>query len=162
MIFTNLSIKVQNLSSKPTIFQCKVKNCNSHKNKIRTNEPKIWKNSKNNEAQPKLSGSYKKSVDHSHNNVTFCEVLICPQNKADSGSNFEGYKNIFGCAGKKKDKIFILKKNRNHSFNGWKDINPQRANFRVTFALGLRYITCSERSVIKKRIKNVLFREQNW
>ena len=25
-------------------------------------EPKIWKNNKNTEAQPKLSGSYKKSV----------------------------------------------------------------------------------------------------
>ena len=37
-------------------------NYNYHKNKIRTNEPKIWKNNKNTEAQPKLSGSYKKSV----------------------------------------------------------------------------------------------------
>ena len=34
-------------------------NYNCHKNKIRTNEPKIWKNNKNTEAQPKLSGSYK-------------------------------------------------------------------------------------------------------
>ena len=43
----------------------------------------------------------KKRVDHRHSNVTFCAVLIYPQNKADSRSNFEGYKNIFGCAGKK-------------------------------------------------------------
>ena len=42
--------------------------------------------------------------DHHHNNVTFCAVLICPQNKVDSRSNFQGYKNIFGCAGKKKTK----------------------------------------------------------
>ena len=38
----------------------KVKNCNYHKNKIRKNEPKILKNNKVTEAQPKLSGSYKK------------------------------------------------------------------------------------------------------
>ena len=31
-------------------------------NKIRTKEPKIWKNNKNTDAQPKLSGSYRKSV----------------------------------------------------------------------------------------------------
>ena len=30
---------------------------NCHKDKIRTNEPIIWKNNKNTEAQPKLSGS---------------------------------------------------------------------------------------------------------
>ena len=35
---------------------------NCHKNKIRTNEPKFWKNYKNTEAQPKLSGSYEKKV----------------------------------------------------------------------------------------------------
>ena len=29
---------------------------------MRTNDPKIWKNNKNNEADPKLSASYKKSV----------------------------------------------------------------------------------------------------
>ena len=29
---------------------------------MRTNKPKIWENIKNTEAQPKLSGSYKKSV----------------------------------------------------------------------------------------------------
>ena len=64
--------------------------------------------------------------DHSHSNITFYAVLICPQNKADSRSNFEGYKNIFGCAGKKKDKIFIPKKNRNIRVTGCKDINLQR------------------------------------
>ena len=42
----------------------KVKNCNYHKNKIRKNEPKIWKNNKDTEAQPKLSDSYKKKVYH--------------------------------------------------------------------------------------------------
>ena len=36
------------------------------------------------------------------------------------------------------------------------------ANFRVTFALGLLYLTCSKLSLIKKRITNVLFSEQNW
>ena len=41
-----------------TVF--KVKSYNCHKNKIRTNEPKIWQNNKNTEPQPKLSGSYKK------------------------------------------------------------------------------------------------------
>ena len=39
--------------------ECKVKNYNCHKNKIRANEPKIWKNNKNTEANPELSGSYK-------------------------------------------------------------------------------------------------------
>ena len=33
-----------------------------HKNKIRTNKPKIWKNYKNTEAQPKLSGFLYKKV----------------------------------------------------------------------------------------------------
>ena len=36
-----------------TVF--KVKSYNCHKNKIRTNEPKIWQNNKNTEPQPKLS-----------------------------------------------------------------------------------------------------------
>ena len=50
-----------------TYVQCKVKNYNCHKNKIRTNDPKIWKNNKNTEAQPKLSGSCKtKSVSDKH------------------------------------------------------------------------------------------------
>ena len=31
-----------------------------HKSKIRTGESKIWKNNKNTEAQPKLSGFYEK------------------------------------------------------------------------------------------------------
>ena len=35
------------------------KNFNCHKNKIRANEPKTWKNN-NTEAHPKLTGSYKK------------------------------------------------------------------------------------------------------
>ena len=35
-------------------------NYNCHKNKLRTNEPNIWKSNKNTEVQPKLSGSYKK------------------------------------------------------------------------------------------------------
>ena len=42
-----------------TYVLCKVKNYNFHKNKIRTNESKIWKNNKKTEAQPKLTGSYK-------------------------------------------------------------------------------------------------------
>ena len=58
----NLSIKVSNFSFKPAIFYCRVKNYICHKNIVRTNEPKIWKNNKNTEAQPKLSGSYKKTV----------------------------------------------------------------------------------------------------
>ena len=37
-----------------------VKNYNFHKNKLRTNEPKTWKNNKNTEVQAKWSGSYKK------------------------------------------------------------------------------------------------------
>ena len=49
-------------------------NHNCHKNKIRTNKPKIWKNNKNLEAQPKLSGSYKKSaIQHS---VVFRQTFI--------------------------------------------------------------------------------------
>ena len=42
-----------------TYVEWKVKNSNCHKNKMRANEPKIWKNNKNTVAQPKLSGSYK-------------------------------------------------------------------------------------------------------
>ena len=34
---------------------------NCHKNKIRTNEPKLWQNNKNTEPQPKLFGSYNKT-----------------------------------------------------------------------------------------------------
>ena len=37
---------------------------------VRTNEPKIWKNSKNNEAQPKLSGCYKRTVFSNFSSVT--------------------------------------------------------------------------------------------
>ena len=35
-------------------------NYNCHKNKIRANEPKVWKIYKNTEVQPKLFGSNKK------------------------------------------------------------------------------------------------------
>ena len=43
-----------------TVF--KVIDYNCHKNKIRTNETKNWQNNKNTDTQPKLSGSYEKSV----------------------------------------------------------------------------------------------------
>ena len=48
-----------------------------HKNKIRTNEPKIWKN-KNTEAQPKLSGSYKKKckVNFSKQGLFYLRVKL--------------------------------------------------------------------------------------
>ena len=51
------------------LYVCEVKNC--HKNKIRTNEPKIWQNNKNTESQPKLSGSYKKKecILKAHNHL---------------------------------------------------------------------------------------------
>ena len=48
------------MDDKYTYRLCKVKNYNCHKNKIRKNEPKMWKNNKKTEAQPKLFGSYLK------------------------------------------------------------------------------------------------------
>ena len=41
-----------------------------HKSKIRTSEPKILENNKNTEAQPKLSGSFKKKCKK-HKNVNY-------------------------------------------------------------------------------------------
>ena len=37
---------------------------------MRTNESEIWKNNKNNEVQPKLSGSYKKAYFAKETNPT--------------------------------------------------------------------------------------------
>ena len=47
------------ITSQKYSVKCKVKIYNYRKRKIRPNEPKNWKNNKNTEAQPKLSGSYK-------------------------------------------------------------------------------------------------------
>ena len=56
---SKLVLSHQNLQVQHSLWS-KVKSYNCHKNKIRTNEPKIWQNNKNTEPQPKLSGSYKK------------------------------------------------------------------------------------------------------
>ena len=40
---------------------------------MRTNEPKIWKNNKNTDAQPNLSGSYKKKCIESEEFLFFFE-----------------------------------------------------------------------------------------
>ena len=58
---SKLVLSHQNLQVQHSLWS-KVKSYNCHKNKIRTNEPKIWQNNKNTEPQPKLSGSYKKKV----------------------------------------------------------------------------------------------------
>ena len=61
------------MDDKYTYRLCKVKNYNCHKNKIRKNEPKMWKNNKKTEAQPKLFGSYLKRCtgEGRHWNETF-------------------------------------------------------------------------------------------
>ena len=54
----------------------KVKSYNCHKNKIRTNEPKIWQNNKNTEPQPKLSGSYKKKKVYARKSFAFTGAKV--------------------------------------------------------------------------------------
>ena len=43
---------------------------------MRTNEPKIWKNNKNTDAQPNLSGSYKKKCIESEEFLFFLKEKI--------------------------------------------------------------------------------------
>ena len=43
---------------------------------MRTNEPKIWKNNKNTDAQPNLSGSYKKKCIESEEFLFFLKENI--------------------------------------------------------------------------------------
>ena len=69
-----------------------VKNYNCHKNKIRTNEPKIWQNNKNTESQPKLSGSYnnkKKSVGIAKNTELYA-ITIGYRTKSESNLHYLG------------------------------------------------------------------------
>ena len=53
-----------------------VENYNCHKNKIRTNEPKIWQNNKNTEPQPKLSGSYNNKKECIYSQLSISQTII--------------------------------------------------------------------------------------